>query len=158
MNHDYQILEITNGDLKKKYTEEILRLLPDWFGVEASLMDYVNTVSNYPFFCAMKGDICIGFFSICIHHERTGEIYVCAIHPEYHGMGVGTALFEHAEAFLKAEKCDYFMVKTLSPLRNSESYNLTRKFYAAVGFVDFYTDINIWDHENPCLMMIKNLV
>jgi len=53
MINDYQILEITDGILKKKYTEQILRLLPEWFGIEDSLVEYVETVDKHPFFAAL---------------------------------------------------------------------------------------------------------
>ena len=162
MSHDYQILEITDRQLKKKYTEEILRRLPDWFGIEASLMDYVNTVEKYPFFGAFKDEayerkICVGFFSGMIHHERTGEIYVCGLHPEHHRRGLGKKLYEVLEDYFMKQCCEYVMVKTLSPLHSDAHYALTRKFYQKMGFKDFYTDDAIWGHENPCLIMIKNI-
>jgi len=157
MFYDYQILEITDGSLKKKYTEEILRLLPDWFGNEAGLMDYVNTVSDYPFFGAFEGEACVGFFSGMIHHGRTGEIYVCALHPAHHRKGLGKKLYETLEDYFIDQGCEYVMVKTLSPLRESVHYAQTRNFYHTVGFKDFYTNKAIWGHENPCLIMVKNI-
>ena len=157
MFYDYQILEITDGSLKKKYTEQILRALPEWFGDEESLVEYVQTVKKYPFFCAFKGDACVGFFSGVIHHERTGDIYVCGLHPDHHRRGLGTKLYEALENYFINQGCVYVMVKTLSPLHPDKYYALTRKFYASIGFKDFYTDKKIWGHENPCLIMIKNI-
>ena len=158
MFYDYQILEITDGSLKKKYTEQVLRLLPEWFGCEESLVEYVQTVEKYPFFGAFKDEACVGFFSGVIYHGRTGDIYVCGIHPTHHRKGLGRALYQTLETYFKAQGCAYIMVKTLSPLHPDKHYALTRKFYEAVGFKDFYTDHDMWGKENPCLIMVKNLV
>ena len=157
MFYDYQILEITDGNLKKLYTEQILRRLPDWFGVEDSLMNYVRTVEKHPFFGAFDHEACVGFISGKIHHERTDDIYVCGLHPAYHRRGLGKKLYETLENYFAHQGCEYVMVKTLSPLRPDKNYANTRKFYEAVGFKDFYTDYAIWDHENPCLIMVKNI-
>jgi len=157
MFYDYQILEITDGTLKKKYIEQILRLLPDWFGNEKSLVEYVETVDKYPFFAGFSDEECVGFFSGRIHHERTGDIYVCGINPNHHGKGLGRILYQTLEEYFRTLGCEYVMVKTLSPLHPDKHYALTRKFYEVVGFKDFYTSQEIWGHENPCLIMIKNI-
>ena len=154
---DYQILEIIDGNLKKKYTEQILRVLPEWFGCEESLVEYIETVEKYPFFGAFKEGACVGFFSILIHHERTGDIYVCGLHPNHHRKGIGKALYNISEQYFISQDCEYVMVKTLSPLHPDKHYALTRKFYEAVGFKDFYTDHEMWGKENPCLIMVKNI-
>jgi len=157
MFYDYQILEITDENLKKKYTEQILRLLPDWFGVEESLVEYVETVGHYPFFASINNEDCVGFFSGMIHHGRTGEIYVCGIHPEHHRKGLGKKLYETLENYFIGQGCEYVMVKTLSSEHPDQHYALTRQFYEVIGFKDFYTNKEIWGHENPCLIMIKNI-
>jgi ribosomal protein S18 acetylase RimI-like enzyme len=157
MNIDYQIIKITDGKLKKSYAEQILKRLPEWFGKEDSLIQYVETVDKYPFFGAFKNKECVGFFSGMIHHERTGEIYVCGIHPQHHHKGLGKELYKTLEQYFINQGCEYVMVKTLSALHPDKHYALTRKFYQAVGFKAFYTDQNVWGEENPCLMMIKYL-
>ena len=157
MFYDYKISEITNGDLKKQYTEQILRLLPDWFGDEDSLVDYVNTVAELPFLAAFNDNQCVGFFAGTIHHGRTGDVYVCGVHPEYHRQGLGKKLYFELEQYFINKGCDNVMVKTLSPLRPSVCYARTREFYHAIGFNDFYTDSSIWGSENPCLIMLKKL-
>lgn len=157
MFDDYKISEITNEDFKKQSTEQILRLLPDWFGDEDSLVDYVKTISELPFFAAFSNNQCVGFFAGLIHHGRTGDIYVCGIHPEHHNRGLGKKLYFELEQYFINNGCDHVMVKTLSPLRPSVHYNRTREFYHAVGFNDFYTNHEIWGKKNPCLIMVKNL-
>ena len=157
MFYEYQILEVTNEKLKKKYAEQILRSLPDWFGKEESLIEYAHAVVSHPFFGAFINDECIGFFSGTIHHKRTGDIYVCGLHPNYHRKGIGRKLYQTLERYFYSQGCEYVMVKTLSPSHPDRHYALTRKFYEAQGFKDFYTDHEIWGKENPCLIMIKNI-
>ena len=158
MNQSFYFTEITDGAVKRFYAENVLRTLPEWFGIEDSLAEYVDTVHDLPFFAAMLDDICVGFVSGVIHHGLNGEIYVMGVKPDYHGCGIGKKLVSMLETHFKVQNCAYMMVKTLSPLRTSIHYEQTRHFYAAVGFMDFYTDIAIWGQENPCLIMLKNLV
>jgi hypothetical protein len=51
---EYKIFEIKDNFKKAEYTNKILRKLPEWFGVEESLLEYVNTVNKYPFWAAVK--------------------------------------------------------------------------------------------------------
>ena len=157
MCYTYKVSEIINRDLKEQYTEQILRLLPEWFGEEDSLVDYVNTVAELPFFAAFNDDECVGFFAGLIHHGHTGDVYVCGIHPKYHRQGLGKKLYFELEQYFVNNGCKHVMVKTLSPLHSDVHYAKTRKFYHAVGFNDFYTDSAIWGQANPCLIMLKNL-
>jgi len=157
MNSDYRIVEVVDKHLKKSYTEGILHKLPEWFGKEESLMDYVNQVADKPFFGAFKNGECVGFFSGRVHHGRTGEIVVCGIKPEHHRLGLGKGLLEKLEVHFTSKGCNYMMVKTLSDLHPDTHYGYTREFYEAVGFVPFYTDFEIWGADYPCLVMVKEL-
>ena len=157
MFYEYQILEVADGIIKKKYAEQILRLLPEWFGDEKSLVEYTLTVDQHPFFGAFNNGACVGFASGTIHHNRTGDICVCGIHPNHHRKGIGRKLYHTLEQYFITQGCEYVMVKTLSPARPDKHYALTRKFYEAIGFVDFYTNHEMWGKENPCLIMIKNI-
>jgi len=60
---EYKIFEIKDNNKKAEYANNILRKLPEWFGIEESLQDYVNTVYKYPFWAAFDNENnCIGFF------------------------------------------------------------------------------------------------
>lgn len=148
---------IDDSQLKKLYTENVLRGLPDWFGIEKALLDYVDGVSELPFLAAMDGDACVGFIAVKIHHGHTGDIYVLGILPEYHKQGIGRQLMEAADLFFRENGCKYVIVKTLSELAESEHYERTRQFYLRVGFEPLITLTEMWDEENPCLIMIKEL-
>ena len=152
-----KIIEIEDKQKKSIYVEIILRKLPDWFGNENSLKNYVQTVVEYPFWAALDEDKCIGFISGKIHYNRTGDIYVLGIDPQYHGKGIGTLLYKELEKFCIKNSCEYIIVKTLSEIVEDENYLKTKKFYIKMGFKELLTLIEMWDEENPCLIMIKDI-
>ena len=154
---DTKIIEISDNAKKAEYTNSILRKLPDWFGIEEAIVEYVNTVYRYPYWAAFKNDNCIGFFSGLIHYDRTGEIYVCAIDPEYHGKGIGTLLYKETEKYFVKNGCEYAIVKTLSEKNPDANYAKTREFYIKMGFKELITLTEAWDEWNPCLIMIKKI-
>ena len=118
----------------------------------------MEAVRKLPYFAALdEAGNCIGFFAIELHYGHTGDIYVCGVLPEYHRKGVGKALYAEAEAYLKQVGCKYVMVKTLSDKAVFEPYERTRRFYESVGFEPLITLTEMWDEENPCLIMIKVL-
>lgn len=151
------ITRIDDSKLKSMYTEKVLRGLPDWFGIENALLDYAASVSELPFWAALEGDVCVGFVSVKIHHGHTGDIYVMGILPEYHRQGIGRQLMEAADYYFQENGCKYVIVKTLSELAESEHYERTRQFYLRVGFEPLITLTEMWDEQNPCLIMIKEL-
>jgi ribosomal protein S18 acetylase RimI-like enzyme len=79
------------------------------------------------------------------------------VRPECQRRGLGTALLEAAEAFLRARDVEYLQVKTLGPSQPSEHYAATRRFYAARAFRPLEELTSIWGEGNPCLIMVKHL-
>jgi ribosomal protein S18 acetylase RimI-like enzyme len=154
---EYRIIEIMDNSKKTEYTNLILRKLPEWFGNERGLLNYVNTVYEYPFWAAFDNNDCIGFFSGKIHYNRTGEIYVCGIDPNYHGKGIGTVLYKKLEEYFIKNNCEYIIVQTLCEIAEYEPYLRTKNFYIKLGFKELISFKEIWDEENPLLIMIKNI-
>lgn len=149
---------IDDPEKKSQYAESILRALPEWFGDENSLCEYVEKVSEYPFWAAFNEySECMGFLSVKIHYGHTGDIYVCGVIPEYHRKGIGRKLFSAADEFFINSGCQYVIVKTLSDKAQYEPYELTRAFYLRLGFEPLITLTEVWDENNPCLIMIKKV-
>ena len=136
----------------------ILRALPEWFGIEAAIVNYTRAVESMPMFVAENDSgEAVGFPSLDFHNEYNAEIHVIAVLPQHHGKGLGTDLVKAAEARARKNGARYLTVKTLSPSRPNEEYEKTRRFYHSVGFVPLEEFKTLWGEANPCLLMIKSL-
>jgi len=149
------IQEITQN--KAQTCEDILRSLPEWFGIEESTRNYIEEARSRPMFITKEGDTITGFLTLTLHNEFTGEIHVMGIKKEYHRKGLGKALVERAVSYLIARKYEFLTVKTLSPSRECPEYEKTRKFYLALGFKPLEEFKTLWGKDNPCLFLAKSL-
>lgn len=153
------ITEIQNSGEKSSYTREILEKLPEWFGDKQSLDEYVEDVKELSYYAALNAEgKCIGFFSVKIHYRHTGDIFVCGVLPEYQHNGIGKAIYQAVEHYLIQMGCKYVIVKTLSDTVDFEPYAQTRGFYKSISFEPLITLTEMWNEENPCLIMFKSLV
>jgi ribosomal protein S18 acetylase RimI-like enzyme len=128
--------------------ERILRALPDWFGLEVALQSYAATIPTMQTF---------GFLSLKQHNPYSAEIYVMGVLPAFHHGGIGRALLENAERYAKSQRIEYLQVKTLGPSDDDANYASTRIFYSAMGFRPLEEFTQIWDENNPCLVMVKRI-
>ncbi len=141
---------------KGSVCEEILRSLPQWFGIEAAIVKYVKDIEQLPTFVAMGDSKAVGFLTIKQHNQFAAEIYVMGVLPQLHRKAIGSCLLEIAEKFLKQNGVEYLQVKTLGESHPDKYYGLTRAFYFKMGFKPIEEFGRIWD-DNPCLLMIKAL-
>ena len=149
--------EIDDDLIKSAITEKILRQLPEWFGLEASILEYIQNVKKKLFFAVYDGEMAVGFICISYHNVFTAELYLTGILKKYHRKGIGKELVAIAEKKLVEKGFIMFMVKTLGESVDCEEYNRTRYFYRSVGFYPLEEFTQIWDEENPCLIMAKSL-
>jgi GNAT superfamily N-acetyltransferase len=132
-----------------------LRTLPTWFGIPASVENYIATADRSPTVIASLGSEDVGLLTLMRHSQYAAEVYVMAVLPEQHRQGIGRALLGHAEGMLAAEGVEFLQVKTLAPSKHDEGYERTRAFYLANGFRPLEVFPNLWDADNPALQMIK---
>lgn len=152
-----EIKEITDADDKSTICNDILRALPNWFGIESSIADYVNQVKSLPFYASVDGAKNIGFVAIKPHTSSAAEICVMGILKQYHKQGIGRKLINICEQYCIKNKLEFLTVKTLDESRASNSYEKTRLFYLATGFKPVEVFPLFWDEDNPCLFMIKRI-
>jgi ribosomal protein S18 acetylase RimI-like enzyme len=150
-----EVKELTQG--RGQICNDLLRALPLWFGIEEAIRQYALDVEQMPTFVAYERSRAIGFVSLNRHNEWTAEVHVMAIHPDFHRRGVGRDLIEAAESHLRKLNFQFLSVKTLSPSRPNKEYEMTRKFYFAMGFRPVEEFKTLWGEANPCLFMIKSL-
>jgi len=138
--------------------EPILRALPEWFGIEEAIVYYVAEINHLPTFLALdKAQTAVGFVSLKLHSPYAAEVYVMAVRPEAHRMGLGRALLDQADAYLRSLNVEYVQVKTLSPSHPDPHYARTRAFYQAIGFRPLEEMPELWGERNPCLILIRRL-
>ena len=137
--------------------EPILRGLPDWFGIESALRDYVRDIDGLPTFIARVDGETAGFLTIRTHFPAAAEVHVMGVALEFHRRGIGRDLVTAAERHLAAAGVELLQVKTVGPSSADASYAATRHFYEAVGFLPLEVIPTLWDEHNPCLIMVKRI-
>ena len=135
----------------------ILRSLPDWFGIEAAIHQYAMEIDQLPTFLVREAGEVMGFLSVRQHYPASAEVLVMGILPAAHRQGMGRALLNQAQVWLKEQGVEYLQVKTLGPSNPDENYAKTRDFYLAMGFQPLEEFPQIWDENNPCLILVKRL-
>lgn len=155
---------VTSGEHDPATVERLLRMLPKWFGIESSLIEYVEDAKRLPTYLAWPAHQSpgqqdrqpIGVLLAARHFPSSAEIHLMAVDPAMHRHGVGHALVAALESDLSADGVQFLEVKTLGPSRPDENYDRTRQFYTKVGFWPLEEIHDLWE-ENPCLIMIKPL-
>lgn len=151
-------MKVLAADPKKRseICETILRSLPDWFGIESAILDYIEKSKDEsnPMFVVENDGRVVGFLLLVFHTSISAEVHVMGVMPNYHRSGIGRALIQEAELALRKKGVRYLLVKTLGPSRESPNYARTRLFYESQGFEAIEEIDGLWP-GNPCLYMIK---
>ena len=151
----HKITKITSG--KAAITDRILRDIPEWFGIEEAIVNYVKEVEPMPFWVAESDGQAVGCLAVKQHYPKSAEIFVMGILRKYHRQGIGKLLVEESEHWLREQGFQYYQVKTLSESRENKEYAETREFYYSMGFVPLEEFPTLWDEANPCLLMVKRI-
>ena len=109
------------------------------------------------FFVYFKKAVPVGICMLKIHTPSHIEVALIAVRPDCHRQGIGKKLFKEALSSMKESvpHVKYITVKTLSPEKRDPHYLKTYEFYKALGFENFEELPELWDKNNPCLIMIK---
>lgn len=152
-----EIISVQLPAQKAEICDAILRVLPDWFGIESAIREYVRDVRPMQFWAAMDGDTPVGFAALKQNTAYAAELYVTGVQEAYHRQGIGRRLVAQCIAACREKGLKYLTVKTLDESARSESYDHTRAFYRAMGFVPLEVFPTLWDPHNPCLLMVLAL-
>jgi GNAT superfamily N-acetyltransferase len=136
--------------------ERILRGLPKWFGIESSLVEYVEAAGRLPGLLAYADGAPVGAIVLDRHFPTAAEMHLLAVERPRHRQGIGRALVAAAEERLAADGVTLMSVKTLGPSHPDAGYADTRRFYAAMGYQPVEELLDLWP-GNPCLLMVKPL-
>lgn len=160
---------VTSGEQAPETVERLLRSLPEWFGIESSIVEYVEHAHRLSTYLAWRGAepqdgggaeagerAPVGVILAARHFPGAAEVSLMAVDPAMHRQGVGRSLVEAVEADLIADGVSLLQVKTLGPSRSDPHYDRTRQFYTSMGFRPLEEIHDLWP-ENPCLVMVKVL-
>ncbi|NEU74583.1 GNAT family N-acetyltransferase [Hassallia byssoidea VB512170] len=142
---------------KAEVCESILRTLPEWFGKETALIQYLKDIEMLPSLLAVVDNNCVGFLTLKLHNEYAAELYVMGVRPEYHRQGIGRALVRRVESIIRQQSIEYWQVKTLASSHPDIFYAQTRAFYFSMGFRPLEVFTQLWGEANPCMLMVKRL-
>jgi len=150
-------IELCDGDGPRR-VEPILRSVPEWFAIEESTKAYIEASGRMPTFVAWVSEDGVdrdaGFLSIERHFEHSAEVHCIAVHRDFHGRGIGTALLRHAEHRLAGIGVRYLQVKTMGPSKPNAEYARTLHFYESRGFTRLEEVKGLWPGI-PSLMLVK---
>jgi ribosomal protein S18 acetylase RimI-like enzyme len=135
----------------------ILEALPHWFGIPESVVDFAAVADRSPSVIASTHGNDVGIATIVTHSPFAAEVYVMGVLPEYHRNGIGRLMLRTAEAMLARSEVEFLQVKTRSGSKPDVGYEKTRAFYQAYGFRPLEEFPNLWDSDNPALLMVKTI-
>jgi ribosomal protein S18 acetylase RimI-like enzyme len=151
-----EVTIVSNGQ-RSDDVERLLRELPEWFGIEQSILSYVDAARTLPSTFAVQGDEVVGVCVVRHHTAVAAEIEVLAVARTLHRQGIGRRLVQTVESGLRERGVALLQVKTFGPSGMSDEYERTRAFYVAMGFLPLEERTDIWGAENPCLISVKPL-
>jgi GNAT superfamily N-acetyltransferase len=128
---------ISDSVAKSTLCAEITAELPMWFGRPEANARYVSDIVDRDVFAATLDGRVRGLIALEYHFAVTCNIWWLGVSPQAHRRGIGRALVARAADHAKARGCRRLAVETMSPRANSPEYDLTRRFYKAVGLVPF---------------------
>jgi len=135
----------------------LLRLLPDWFGLEDALLSYVDDARTMPAVTARdEAGHLVGVALLAGHDPGSPEVHLLGVHPAWRGHGVGRRLVSSCADLARGQGHRLLQVKTLGPSHEHAGYAATRGFYLAAGFVPVEELTDLWP-GHPCLVMVTPL-
>jgi GNAT superfamily N-acetyltransferase len=128
---------ISDGAAKSRLCAELIAELPMWFGRPEANAVYVRDIAGREVFAASFDASIRGLIALEYHFAVTCNVWWLGVSPAAHRRGLGRALIERAAEHALARGCRRLAVETMSPRAMGPEYDLTRRFYGALGFEPF---------------------
>ena len=150
------VKEIIDKKEKERIAREVLNDLPEWFGIPESTENYIKESQTKPFLASFYKDEPVGFIVLGASSLDCAEIFVIGVKKKFHHHGAGRELNNAYEDLAKSLGYTYTQVKTVQS-GHYDDYDITNKFYKAVGYKELEVFPNLWDELNPCQIYVKYL-
>jgi ribosomal protein S18 acetylase RimI-like enzyme len=137
--------------------DAIVAALPDWFGNEDGIRQCAEAVRSHEGFVSLADDQVVGFITWEGRFPETTEITWLAVDPAFHRQGHGGALVGEMLRTVASRGIRLVVVHTLSSASDDPFYERTRRFYQAAGFIPAAERPDLWDPENPALLLAREV-
>ncbi|MDS8543066.1 GNAT family N-acetyltransferase [Streptococcus pneumoniae] len=151
----FVIEEVKDENQKKAVVAEVLKDLPEWFGIPESTQAYIDGAKDLQVWAAYQESDLTGFVSLSYSSEDCAEIDCLGVKKTYQGRKIGSQLLATLESEAR-KKVDYLQVKTVAEGSNID-YDRTNVFYRSLGFKKLEIFPQLWGSQNPCQILIKKL-
>ena len=136
--------------------DRILRSLPDWFGIEEAIVEYVADSQTAESYLAMRDGEVVGVALVQERFPRAAELNLIAVHADHRQSGAGSALVEAVASSLLGRGFALLEVHTVGASYEHDGYAATRAFYERVGFIPLHEFEGI-DWDGPTLVLVRPL-
>lgn len=109
----FVIKEVKGEDQKMAVVAEILRDLPEWFGIPESTQAYIEGAKDLRVWAAYQESEVVGFISLSYSSEDCAEIDCLGVKKSFQGQGIGRELITIIEREA-VKQVDYLQVKTVA--------------------------------------------
>ena len=150
-----EIREVRDANQKMAVVAQVLKDLPEWFGIPESTQAYIEGATTLQVWAAYQESDLTGFVSLSYSSEDCAEIDCLGVKKSYQGRKVGSQLLATLESEAR-KKVDYLQVKTVAEGSNKD-YDRTNVFYRSLGFKKLEIFPQLWGSQNPCQILIKKL-
>ena len=151
-----EIKEVIDKKEKEEISKEVLYDLPEWFGLPESTENYIIDSQDKPLLACYVNDEVAGYIVLNATSKDCADIFVMGVKKKFHRMGIGLKLNNAIEILAKKLGYTYSQVKTVKTGCYKE-YDITNKFYIAMGYKELECFPTLWDEWNPCQIYIKYL-
>ena len=105
----FVIKEVKGEDQKMAVVTEILRDLPEWFGIPESTQAYIEGAKDLRVWAAYQESDVVGFISLSYSSEDCAEIDCLGVKKSFQGQGIGRELITTIEREA-VKQVDYLQV------------------------------------------------
>ena len=151
----FVIEAVKDENQKMAVVAEVLKDLPEWFGIPESTQAYIEGAKDLQVWAAYQEGDLLGFVSLSYSSEYCAEIDCFGVKKAHQGRGIGSQLLATLESEAR-KKVDFLQVKTVAEGSNKD-YDRTNVFYRSIGFKKLEIFPQLWGPQNPCQILIKKI-
>ncbi len=151
----FVIEEVKDANQKMAVVAEVLKDLPEWFGIPESTQAYIEEAKDLQVWATYQESDLTGFVSLSYSSKDCAEIDCLSVKKAYQGRGIGSQLLATLESEA-SQNVDFLQVKTVAEGSNKD-YDRTNVFYRSLGFKKLEIFPQLWGPQNPCQILIKKI-